>query len=54
MAANGFPILLSLYLVLESMSAYPYGSHSLMSVENQEMENVKFLVVMLFAPHSSL
>lgn len=54
MAANGFPILLSLHLILESMSARPYGSHYLMSVENQVMENVKFLAVMLFAPHSGL
>lgn len=49
MAANGFPILLLLHLILESFSAYLYGSHSLMSVENQVMENIKFFFFLVFS-----
>lgn len=48
MAAHGFPILLLLHLILESISACPYGSHSQISVENQVMESVRFLRIMFF------
>lgn len=53
-AANGFPILLLLHLILESISLCPHGSHSLMRVENQVRGSVNFLVIMLFAPPSAL
>lgn len=54
MAAHGFPILLLLHLILESISACPYGSHSQISVENQVMESVRFLRIMFFSPYFGL